>query len=151
MKLIIYNYRIQFIDQYEAYIPNLGQIEILNKYYSEQKKFWRIFWRLDLGNGSKIKLWSTKIFVSKNVCSKFQFVQDLVFKLHTGQWTVSQSSDPPLKANSLDPNYLLTQIFFDPKFYFPKVFLWPNIFFDQFFLYQNILIKIFFGINFFFQ
>ena len=37
------NYRIQFIDQYEAYIPNLGQIEILNKHFSEQKFFWRIF------------------------------------------------------------------------------------------------------------
>ena len=31
------NYRIQFIDQYEAYIPNLGQIETLNKHFSEKK------------------------------------------------------------------------------------------------------------------
>ena len=49
------NFGIQLTDLHEAYIPNLGQMEIFNKHFSRQKIFWTIFWRIGLTNNIKMK------------------------------------------------------------------------------------------------
>ena len=107
------------------------------------------------------------ILLVKSMCQKIlqkmllkkmlvQFVQDLVCTLHIGQWTVSQSSDPPTSRPSffgpdifwapkskiflalkflldvksfLPKSYNLCQILFLPKHFLTNNFLWQNYFF----------------------
>ena len=107
--------------------------------------------------------------LQKNVCSKFQFVKDLVCRLHIDQWTVSQSLDSHhLEANIFGaknffgPEIFLTQIFFDQKFFWLqnvcwtqncfdlKLFLAQKIFWAKFCFDQNIfLLKVFWHNDFF--